>query len=89
VIDLPHSSFKFFSDKSIKAEGSWHAKPLPWPVLCISARFMLISPSKKIGHLMRICKQMLFYAYQRNSIAFNVYQFDNMAFNAYQGVENN
>jgi len=33
-------------------------------VLCLSARFMLIRPTTKIGHLMLITKLMLFYAYQ-------------------------
>jgi hypothetical protein len=64
-------------------------------ILCLSARFMLITPKDK---------NRAFNAYQQaNAVlclsaseccfmlisAFHAYQLEDMAFNAYQGVENN
>ncbi len=69
--------------------------PLFWPILCLSARFMLITPKYK---------NRAFNAYQQaNAVlclsaseccfmlisAFHAYQLEDMAFNAYRGVENN
>ncbi len=93
---LPHFSFKCITDKSTrKVEGSRHAHPLFWPILCLSARFMLITPKYKNRAFNAyqqanavLCLSASEYCFMLIS-AFHAYQLEDMVFNAYRGVENN